>query len=1320
MKFLFFFFLLLAQHSLTQTFINGSFENNTGPLACNYNLTNAVFNSYMPNVNAYGAGQEVDIVEAGCYIPTIQDGVHAIALAGLVDEVAIELSAPLVPGIGYTLSFWSYGNTSFQTNGSIEVGYSTTNNSFGQFIGVANTVGSTWTNHTFCFTAWESATHITVRNINNGSAHWHQIDNFQIILPDPSFDFNSFCAGGLNGASNIATPGGYFELNPAPLDLATINSVTGELSNTTNGTTYSVQYILPNSTCYPSVSSTELVTVTSLDYTVAVTDAQCTVDDGSIIVTPISGTAPFNFTINGSAPQLSGIFNNLMPNNYEIVITDDAGCEATLNEVVANGSAIDVSDFVVVEPSCAGVCDGSITITPTGGNAPYYYQWYDELNNPIGTNSATITGLCEGNYSVEVTSSGANAIVVYAETFSAGTLGWTLNVPLAPEGADPNFFEIDDDEGGVIAGGCGIAGNGDETLHITSVFFPGGGAAYDAGGLCGILFCPETHRRAESPTISTIGQTGLTLMFEFIAEGDAPNDQATVWYDDGSGWTQLGGNLFSGTGPCAPQGIWTTYSSALPASCENIPNLKIAFRWDNNDDGIGTDPSVAINNLEIIASGPSSCPGTQFMTLVAPQAQDPSFTFDDFCETPNNAPTNIVSPGGTFSFNPAPANGATINPVTGNIINGLPGTYSVEYSFSGSCPTSAIETVTIMALPTPTITGGLQICNGGSTVLDAGAGYAAYFWSTGQTTQTITVTAGIPGIFVDVSDIFGCIGTSPVVDVIEVATIVENSTVTICQGQSAMIHGNIETVAGMYTNTVTTAAGCDSTSNVTLVIDAPPTLDLATIFDESCLGENDGSISINSVFNSSGPLPTEYSWDIFPDPQSAAVTDLAPGFYTVTITNPNNGCFSESVFEIVQGPICCDLVLNSTLTNDPSCAGNDGQITVEATGGDGNYNFSVNGSPFDPNADFTGLSDGSFDITVQDGTLCEAMINVILVPAVGPTINAVNITNLTCFEDGSAEIEIITVGGTGVLSYEITQNANVLTSNTNVFSNLDAGNYLISVTDENNCEVTDNATLTEPAELTVTAQTTDLACDTPNSGIIELNANGNGPFQYSIDGGANFVGTNLFNTLDAGNYSIIVLDAAGCSFSATESLVQPTSPAASFAYSPFVLDVLDSEISLLNNSQNATEYLWEITGSNNYLETYTSFEPDHTFPAEIGTYQICLTASNASSCTSQDCVQIQIGDNSVIYIPNAFTPNDDNNNQYFKPVIRGYDGSNYDMFIFNRWGEMVFESHNLNIGWDGNYDNKPAQDGMYIWKIVVKDVNVDQRQTFTGYLNLIR
>ncbi|MEN9441822.1 MAG: hypothetical protein RLZ33_1899, partial [Bacteroidota bacterium] len=133
---------------------------------------------------------------------------------------------------------------------------------------------------------------------------------------------------------------------------------------------------------------------------------------------------------------------------------------------------------------------------------------------------------------------------------------------------------------------------------------PAGGAAYDAGGFCGILFCPQANRRTISPTISTVGQTGLTLLFDYIEGGESTNDNAQVFYsiDNGASWLLLEDMPKSLTG-CGGQGVWTTRSISLPASCDNISTLKIAFSWVNNDDGVGTDPSFALDNV-IVAKVP--------------------------------------------------------------------------------------------------------------------------------------------------------------------------------------------------------------------------------------------------------------------------------------------------------------------------------------------------------------------------------------------------------------------------------------------------------------------------------------------------------------------------------------------------------------------------------------------------------------------------------------------------------------------------------------------------------------------------------------------
>jgi Bacterial Ig domain len=198
----------------------------------------------------------------------------------------------------------------------------------------------------------------------------------------------------------------------------------------------------------------------------------------------------------------------------------------------------------------------------------------------------------------------ANAqTTVWQETFDPAPLaGWNLNVSTGANATEPNFWEINDDEGGVMPPGCGTSGNGNKTLHITAdlAWSIGTGATYNAGGLCGFLFCTETHTRAESPSISTLGKTNMTLTFDYIENGDGTIDNATIYYSVNGGTTWLLLNDPAKTIVCTnSQGQWTAYSIALPAACNNIANLKIGFNWENDDDGNGTDPSVAINNIKI-------------------------------------------------------------------------------------------------------------------------------------------------------------------------------------------------------------------------------------------------------------------------------------------------------------------------------------------------------------------------------------------------------------------------------------------------------------------------------------------------------------------------------------------------------------------------------------------------------------------------------------------------------------------------------------------------------------------------------------------------
>jgi gliding motility-associated-like protein len=118
-----------------------------------------------------------------------------------------------------------------------------------------------------------------------------------------------------------------------------------------------------------------------------------------------------------------------------------------------------------------------------------------------------------------------------------------------------------------------------------------------------------------------------------------------------------------------------------------------------------------------------------------------------------------------------------------------------------------------------------------------------------------------------------------------------------------------------------------------------------------------------------------------------------------------------------------------------------------------------------------------------------------------------------------------------------------------------------------------------------------------------------------------------------------------------------------------------------------------------------------------------LTAISTLGCTNETQYTITYEISPLIYVPNTFTPDGDNYNQVFTPVFTtGYDPYNFEMLIFNRWGELIFESHDASIGWDGSYgtNGNDVQDGVYTWKITYKNPQNDKRQILVGHVTLIK
>ncbi len=220
------------------------------------------------------------------------------------------------------------------------------------------------------------------------------------------------------------------------------------------------------------------------------------------------------------------------------------------------------------------------------------------------------------------------------------------------------------------------------------------------------------------------------------------------------------------------------------------------------------------------------------------------------------------------------------------------------------------------------------------------------------------------------------------------------------------------------------------------------------------------------------------------------------------------------------------------------------------------------------------------------------------------------------------------------------------------------------------------------------------------------------------DGGTSNLLNPSHNYSASGVYtvSLDVTTTGGCiySFSKQISIVINPQPLADFNYSP-ALPVMDELIYLTNNSQNATDYHWYINGVSFGTATDISFLYN-----EGGGYEILLAANNGT-CTDTAIIFLDLEEELIFYVPNTFTPDDDQYNQQFKPVFTsGFDPFDYQLLIFNRWGEIIFESFNSEVGWNGTYGGNLVQDGTYTWKIIFKEESSDRRRLVLGHVSLIR
>jgi gliding motility-associated-like protein len=247
-------------------------------------------------------------------------------------------------------------------------------------------------------------------------------------------------------------------------------------------------------------------------------------------------------------------------------------------------------------------------------------------------------------------------------------------------------------------------------------------------------------------------------------------------------------------------------------------------------------------------------------------------------------------------------------------------------------------------------------------------------------------------------------------------------------------------------------------------------------------------------------------------------------------------------------------------------------------------------------------------------------------------------------------------------------------------------------------------------------------CEDDTLSLINLSSPLSAKFEWDFGNG------NKSNSLNpkyvytqGGNYTIqLKATANGCdsTFSKKDYVRVVSKPTdVNFTTNKIEIDPLFPEV-FFTTTTEANFYTWNF-GDGTISQQKN---PIHTFPTESGEYLVTLTASSfQKSCSNVVKHAILVLEPTLYYIPNTFTPNGDELNNLFQPVFTsGYDPMHYSFYIYNRWGELIFETHNPQIGWDGTFGNNLLMNDTFIWKLEFKEKIKDIRHVETGHVNLIK
>jgi gliding motility-associated-like protein len=511
--------------------------------------------------------------------------------------------------------------------------------------------------------------------------------------------------------------------------------------------------------------------------------------------------------------------------------------------------------------------------------------------------------------------------------------------------------------------------------------------------------------------------------------------------------------------------------------------------------------------------------------------------------------------------------------------------------------------------------------------------------------------------------------------------------------------------AGTYTVRFRETNGCIGSTSLDITEPIAITLSATTV-PVVCNGQSNGQLTVSA---SGGIAPYQFSVDGGTSWQSANGFSLAAGTYTLTIKDANS-CTRTLPVVLTQPPL---LAGTATTTNATCNGGNDGTLTLTPAGGNGNYSFSLDDGVNWQSTNSFNVAPGTYTVTIKDQLNCTHQ----LAATVGLT-NDLTVTpqsDVAICESKSTQLQVVS----NALQYDWTPASGLSAVNISnpVASPRTTTQYIVSLT-LGRCVSSDTVLVTvNPAPI-------------PNAGAdificygqsATLNGSGGTVYRWSPATYLNDATLpNAVSTPDRNIYYVlsVLSDANGCAALVTDTVfIDVTPPIQIKTFPADTIGYPGDQFLLLAvpNDPDATQYVWTPSIG---LSNAGVASPTVTIGAIGADVRYKVVASTVAGCKGEAYVSVRVYKGPDIYVPTGFTPNGDGKNDKFTPFPVGMKSYNY-FRVFNRWGQLVFQTRALNDGWDGTIGGQLQPEGVYVWMIegLTKD---DRLVTKKGTVMLIK